>query len=215
MSEPKAGDISEQVTHNIETIAELHSLAEQRRTGHQRAVEAFTALVARPVTVQIIVAIVLAWSILNVELPRLGVAPLDAPPFFWLQGAVALYAALVGTAVLTTQTRLNKEGERRAHLEFQVNLLAEQRTAKIVALLEELRRDLPNVHNRVDAVADALQDAVDPKAVLTMLEETFDTGEAGSGAPAEPGAPGGSAPEGGPAPSGREIPGRSTAPGGP
>jgi len=54
---------------------------------------------------------------------------------------------------------------------LQVSLLAEQRTAKIVALLEELRRDMPNVRNRVDLVAEAMQQAVPPTAVSSALDE--------------------------------------------
>jgi uncharacterized membrane protein len=88
-----------------------------------------------------------------------------------MQGAVAFYAALVTTVVLATQNRQNSEAERRGQLELQVNLMAEQRTAKTIALLEELRRDLPSVPNRVDRLADAMQESVDPKTVLSVLSE--------------------------------------------
>jgi uncharacterized membrane protein len=54
-----------------------------------------------------------------------------------------------------------------------VNLLAEQKTAKLIALLEELRRDLPNVHNRHDPQAAAMEHATDPQAILNALEETI------------------------------------------
>ncbi|HEY1536459.1 MAG TPA: DUF1003 domain-containing protein [Polyangiaceae bacterium] len=92
-------------------------------------------------------------------------APFDPSPFFFLQGAIAFYAAIMATMILVTQNRQRKDEERNAHLELQVNLLAEQRTGKIVALLEELQRDLPNVRDRVDPVADALQKQVLPTAV--------------------------------------------------
>jgi len=66
------------------------------------------------------------------------------------KGAFGLFGALVATTVLTAQNRQNVENERRAHLELQVNLLAEQKVTKIIALLEELRRDLPIVRDRRD-----------------------------------------------------------------
>jgi len=40
-----------------------------------------------------------------------------------------------------------------------VSLLAEQKTAKLIALIEELRRDLPEVTNRHDPEAAATCDA--------------------------------------------------------
>jgi uncharacterized membrane protein len=56
-------------------------------------------------------------------------------------------------------------------LELQVNLVSEQKIAKLISLLEELRRDLPSVRDRVDVVADAMAEAVDPQAVITSLED--------------------------------------------
>jgi uncharacterized membrane protein len=109
-------------------------------------------------------------------LPRL-----DGPPFPWLQGALSLSALLVTTMVLATQNRQAKRATRRGDLELQVNLLAEQKTAKLIALLEELRRDLPSVRDRVDSVANALAKAVDPQAVLSVLEYDQEPGPASSG----------------------------------
>ena len=89
---------------------------------------------------------------------------------YWLQGATGLFDALIATTVLVAQSRLNRESEQREHLQLQVNLLAEQKATKIIALLEELRRDLPIVRNRRDPEAEAMAQAVDPKAVLSALE---------------------------------------------
>ena len=94
---------------------------------------------------------------------------------------MALYASVVTTIVLTTQRRQNKETAHYQHFELQVNLLAEQRTAKIIALLEELRRDLPNVRDRVDPVAEALQEVVAPGAVDSAIDQSMNPGVHGSG----------------------------------
>jgi uncharacterized membrane protein len=72
--------------------------------------------------------------------------------------------------ILTTQNRVAKLAQRRALLDLQVNLIAEEKIAKIVSLLEELRRDLPSVKNRRDSLAEAMTDAVDVHAV----DETLD-----------------------------------------
>jgi uncharacterized membrane protein len=160
---------------NIETIAELRNASQQRVNRHQRALEAVSRSIGRPATVYALLGVVVGWATYNAAAPRLGWIQLDAPPFFCLQGAVALFGALVATTVLTAQNRLTLESERRAHLELQVSLLAEQKVTKIIALLEELRRDLPIVRDRHDPVADALQEQADPRAVLSALESTMES----------------------------------------
>jgi uncharacterized membrane protein len=65
--------------------------------------------------------------------------------------------------------------ERRAgtaqRVELQVNILTEQKTTKLVHLLEELRRDLPMVRDRHDADATKLQQPTDATEILSALEK--------------------------------------------
>ena len=70
----------------------------------------------------------------------------------------------------TRTTRQGKLAEQRAQLDLQVRLLAEQKTATLLALLEARRRDLPEVTNRHDAEAAAMEQATDPHAILDALE---------------------------------------------
>ena len=55
-----------------------------------------------------------------------------------------------------------------------MSMLTEQRTAKIIDLLEELRRDMPTVRDRVDLEAEALTRTVDPHEVLATLESKLE-----------------------------------------
>jgi uncharacterized membrane protein len=114
----------------------------------------------------------------NAAAPFLHLPHWDDPPFAWLQGTVGLGALLMTSVILITQNRQGKLAERREQLELQMSMLTEQRTAKIIDLLEELRRDMPSVHNRVDLEAEALTRTVDPHDVLatfeSKLEETLE-----------------------------------------
>ena len=167
MAEPTR--VPEHVNENIGAIVALRQKAEQSLPRDQRAIEALAGLLGQPRALYALILSVAAWAVYNAyDLAAHG-RTFDPPPFFILQGVLALYAAVMTTTILITQTRQRKDSERNAHLELQVSLLAEQRTAKIVALLEELRRDLPNVRDRVDPVADALQEAVPPTAVSSAL----------------------------------------------
>jgi uncharacterized membrane protein len=112
----------------------------------------------------------------NLLTPKLFGWPLiDPPPFFWLQGMVALSALLMTTMVLITANRQTRNAEERSHLDLQVNLLAERKVAKLIALVEELRRDLPMVRDRIDREADSMQKAVDPDAMMAALEGASET----------------------------------------
>ncbi len=161
-------------TEHVETIAALRARAEHQLSSSQRVVESFTANIGRPSTIAMLLALIAVWVAWNVLEHRSSGRAIDPPPFFWLQGAIALYAALISTFVLATQNREKRHGEQRAYLELQINLLAEQKTAKVIELLEELRRDMPTVRDRVDHQADAMQMPVDTAAVMNVLEETLD-----------------------------------------
>jgi len=160
----------EESPDQVATVASLRSRAERDLSAHQRRIEHVTALLGRPRTVYWILALVVAWTAYNVAAPHLGARAFDPPPFSWLQGLVGLGALLMATVILVTQNRQSRHSEQRSQLDLQVNLLAEQKTAKLIALLEELRRDIPIVRDRVDEVADAMVEPVDPHAVLSALE---------------------------------------------
>lgn len=132
-----------------------------------------TGALGRPRTVYLILAMVFGWIVFNV-FPRGAMSwpQIDPPPFFWLQGAVSLSALLMTTLVLITENRQARSVEQRSHLDLQVNVLAEHKIAKLIALLEELRRDLPMVRDRVDQEAESMQEALDPAAMLVALEKT-------------------------------------------
>ena len=154
---------------HAEAVVAMRTQVQRQLSLSQRTVEAFTARIGRPSTILFLLFLIGIWMAWNAGEVARGKHAVDPPPFFWLQGAVSLYASLITTFVLATQNREKRHAEQRASLELQVNLLAEQKTAKIIELLEELRRDLPSVRDRVDRQADAMQQPVDTAAVLHTL----------------------------------------------
>jgi len=174
MGKHRSSVVPSHVTLNIEAVASLRASSESELPNSQRPIESLTVALGRPRTLMVLIGGIAIWAFYNGGGAAIaGMHPFDPPPFYWLQGLVGLYAALMTTMILTTQNRQNREAEKRAHLELQVSLLAEQRTAKIVALLEELRRDLPSVKDRPDPVAEAMQETVPPSAVIFALEQNL------------------------------------------
>ena len=159
------------MAEELDTVAAIHARAQKRVDSHQRLMEKITALVGRPRTIYALVVLVSAWVAINLTMQK----PIDPPPFYWLQLFFCVYAALVATMVVTTQNRQQRHSEQRAYLDLQINISAEQKTAKLIELLEELRRDMPQIPNRRDTEAENMAHAVDPDQVLTALEEKLET----------------------------------------
>ena len=108
---------------------------------------------------------------MNLSLIATGQEPIDKPPFYWLQGTVSLTALYMTVFILTTQRRDDQLAGMRDELTLQLSLLSEQKSAKIIELLEELRRDDPHISDRHDDHAEALSKPADPQAVLDALKE--------------------------------------------
>jgi uncharacterized membrane protein len=166
--------VPEHISQNIDSILAFYRREEQKISDSQRLLETVGGFMGRPSYLASVLGFVALWLLANALCELLGLQPLDPPPFFWLQGVVSLGALLTTTVVLITQNREAKLEKQRLELELQVNLLTEQKTAKLIRLLEELRRDLPMVKDRHDPEAAALQKPTDPEEVLAALEERRD-----------------------------------------
>ena len=170
-TEPGAApELSRLVQENITALLSLREKAERKINSHQRFIEAVSAFAGQPRFFYSILVFVGLWLISNWVLIFSGRQAFDPPPFFWLQGMVSLSALLMTVVVLTAQSRQGKIAEQDAQLDLQINLVAEQKIAKLIGLLEELRRDLPIVKNRHDPEAEAMQTSADPHSMAKAIE---------------------------------------------
>ena len=161
------------ISQNIETIIALHKRNETNVPRHQRFVERITNFFDRPVFLYSILLGIIVWITPNVLPRRIGLPRFDPPPFSWLQFSLTAGSLLVTTGVLIKQERQEKLAEERAQLSLQLNLLSEQKIAKLIALVEELRQDIPNVKNRSDPEAEMMKSPTDPHAIIDVLEEAL------------------------------------------
>lgn len=76
--------------------------------------------------------------------------------------------------ILATQRREDQLAGHREQLTLELGILSEQKAAKIIELLEELRRDSPHLRDRVDHEALALSAPADPEAVLEAIKGAHD-----------------------------------------
>jgi uncharacterized membrane protein len=169
------------IEETIRSIAQLHVEHHENATPLQRAVDRVTALLGRPRFIGALTLIVVAWICLNLLAAALGYRPLDPPPFPWLWGAVSLVSLYMVVLILATQRREDLLAQHREMLILELAILSEQKTAKVIQLLEESRRDNPLIRNRVDQEADAMAQPADPKSVLDAIKETHAEAEQISG----------------------------------
>jgi len=81
------------------------------------------------------------WIAVNVSLIP-GVPVFDPYPFSFLTLVVSLEAIFLSLFVLISQNRMSREADRRAHLDLQVNLLAEQEDTKALEMLHRISQHL-------------------------------------------------------------------------
>ena len=167
-------NLPEHVEQTVQAIADVYN-RHHRATGQlQRWADLITAMLGRPASVLLLGLTALGWLVFNLVAPQLGISVLDPPPFAGLELLATLSALFLAALILVTQRRDDVLAEQRSHLMLELALLSEQKTAKLIALIEELRRDLPSVTDRVDAVSEAMSEAVDPQAVLRAVQAKAD-----------------------------------------
>ena len=151
-------------------IARLHAEHEERATAFQRFTEGLTAKVGRQNFVGWLTVVVVGWIAINVVFMMKGRNPFDSPPFAWLELVASLVALYMTALILSTQRRDDELPAQRERLTLELAILSDQTSAKIIELLEELRRDHPDLQDRVDQVARVMSTPTDPQEVLDAIE---------------------------------------------
>jgi uncharacterized membrane protein len=160
------------IEETIRSIAQLYAEHRENATPLQRTVDRVTIGLGHPWTLGLLTTLVAAWIGLNLLIAAFGHRPIDPPPFAWLGGAVSLVSLYTVVLILATQRRENQLDRHRELLTLELAILSEQKTAKVIQLLEEVRRDNPLITNRVDHEAAAMARPADPQLVLDAIKET-------------------------------------------
>jgi uncharacterized membrane protein len=162
------------IEETIRLIARLHTEHHQNATPLERAVDRMTDLLSRPRFLGVLTVTVAGWIGLNLLATALGHRPIDLPPFSWLGGAVSLVSLYMVILILATQRRQDELARHREQLILELAILSEQKTTKVIQLLEESRRDNPLIHDRVDQEAEAMARPANPQSVFDAIKETQD-----------------------------------------
>ena len=164
-------NLPDHTEETIRSIAQLRAEHHEKATPFEHGLDHMTALLSRPWFMGVTTVIVIGWISLNLAAAASGARPIDPPPFSWLGAAVSLVSLYMVILILATQRREDQLALHREMLILELALLSEQKTAKVIQLLEESRRDNPLIRDRVNSTAEAMAQPADPNSVLDVIKE--------------------------------------------
>jgi len=122
------------VAKNIEAILKLEEDDERRLPHLHRVSHKVGWFVGTTNFVIIQAAFVVLWLLWNASASQ----PFDPYPFPLLSAVLALEAVFLTSFVLIRQNSMDRQSERRNHLDLQINLLAEKEATNTLKALHEI-----------------------------------------------------------------------------
>lgn len=126
---------------NVEAIGQLEKQAMQRRTASERFAELITRYAGGIGFILLHIIWFTGWILFNLGMVS-AITPWDPFPFSFLTLVVSLEAIFLSLLVLMTQNRLTRDADKRAQLDLQINMLAEQESTATLKMLEKICKHL-------------------------------------------------------------------------
>jgi uncharacterized membrane protein len=153
----------------IESLADMQAEHYRALPAGQRTIERLTNRLGRPSFVYMLLLVCAMWLTAHVVV-AFSHADFNPDPA-WLQVALALAALMMAGLILTTENKQSEMNERRARLTLHMVLVAEQKIAKAVQLLERVREEDPLIGGPPDEQAKRMSEPTDPRSVMERLDE--------------------------------------------
>ena len=157
-------------SRNIRAIARLEHEALYQRSLTDRVSDNITRFAGSSVFIVLHIVWFTVWIILNRGRTD-GIQPFDPYPFTFLTMVVSLEAIFLSIFVLISQNRMAHQADRRAHLDLQINLLAEQENTMMLRMLERLCEQQGIKTESVNEEVQALFEKTDLHALMRELEK--------------------------------------------
>ena len=156
---------------NVEAIAKVEAAVLGERSAGERGARWLIRKLGTPGSVAAHVVLLSAWIAWNAGLPG-TVAVFDPPPFPLLALLASVESILLGLLILTSQNRLQHEADRRAHLNLQINMMAEIEGTKVVQMLDRLCRHA-GIAGAAPELLDELAADTDPATIAASLKASM------------------------------------------
>src|SRR5450631_2490446 len=128
---------SMQSQSHIDSIVRQEEEALERRSSSERLADAVGVFAGSLLFVVLHLVLLVAWLLINRgRIPSLR--PFDPYPFSLLGVIVAVEAVILSSFILMRQNRMMRRGDRRDHLNLQVDLLAEKEITTVLQMVRAI-----------------------------------------------------------------------------
>ena len=158
------------MAYNVEAIAKLEHQELHRRTAGEKVSDFFVSIMgSMPFLVFHLVWFV-GWFMVNLRaIP--GVVPFDPFPFGILTLIVSSEGVFLAIFILISQNRMTRQSDKRAHLDLQVSILAEQEMTMMLRMQRRLCEHLGVEVDNVKEEAQELLEETDVHRLVSTLED--------------------------------------------
>jgi uncharacterized membrane protein len=154
------------VEEALQAMAAMHAAHHEQASRTERSIDRVTAAIAAPRFVIWASGAIILSVIANFVI-------FDARPSF--SDVVSCIALLIAILILASQRRADKLANLREQMTLEMTLLTTQKVSKVIDLMEELRRDIPDVKDRIDLEAIEMSGMPDHETVLQAIQEITET----------------------------------------
>lgn len=157
------------VVKNVQAIADLERRMLEERNHINRLSEMATRAAGSPAYIVLHLVLFGGWVMINTTRYAF-----DRSPFSLLNLILAFEAIVLTSIVLISQSDLRRLTDLRAHLDLQVNILAEQELTAILGLLNQICRRLDIDVESTEPEVEVLAKETDLETIATVLEQTLE-----------------------------------------
>jgi uncharacterized membrane protein len=155
------------IEQTVRSLAGIHAEREREVHPAQRNIEWLTDRIGRPWFAYMLISFIVLW----IAIDRIAQHHFDNTSFSLLQLILSIVSVLIAVFILITENRQGDHADQRAKVTLQIALINEQKTAKIIELLEQQRKDSPHLPDREDKEANLMAEATDLRTAIEKLEE--------------------------------------------
>lgn len=174
-SDGQAVATADPMAYNVEAIARLEQEALHERSPAERVSDFFVKFMGSVPFVALHLVWFAVWFSWNLNLIP-GLTAFDPFPFGILTLIVSAEGVFLAIFILISQNRMTRQADRRAHIDLQVSMLAEQELTMMLRMQQRLCQHFGVDVERVREEAERLMQQTDVQKLVDKLEEHLPDG---------------------------------------
>jgi uncharacterized membrane protein len=163
------------MAYNVEAIARLEREALHERSVAENVSDRLTQFIGSMTFVVLHIILFIVWGAINLNFIP-GIAAFDPFPFGILTLIVSSEGVFITIFILIGQNRLSRQSDRRAHLDLQISLLAEQEMTMMLRMQRRLCEHFGVDTETVEEEAQQLMKETDIQHLVGELDDKLPSG---------------------------------------